>query len=157
MNFSWLVLCVLWFFNFQSGLCSIEIERNKYFSKSPFNGTDIVSHPISLIKCSNQTLCIQPALQLKTTFDVYFCKHVSHGVRFYFLVREGLLLHPNIRLVSTPEVADVVVYLPESASWKKTECADPSLRSKTVVLDEGDGPQLFETESSTPDNWFRDC
>jgi len=85
-------------------------------------------------------------LQLKEQFKVYYCKHVGHGVRFYFLVKEGLLLHPNIHLVSSPEEADVVIYLPVSADWHKTECRDPLLRNKTVVLDEGDYPQLFHPE-----------
>ena len=58
--------------------------------QSPSNGTDIISHPIALIRCKNQTQCIQPKLQLEKTFDVYYCKHVGHGVRFYFLVREGV-------------------------------------------------------------------
>jgi hypothetical protein len=100
-------------FKFQE---NIDIS-NKF--KSPFNGTDIISHPIALIKCLNQTKCIQPNLQLTKKFKVYYCKHVSHGVRFYFLIREGLLLHPNIILVSNPDDADIIVYLPESANWRK--------------------------------------
>lgn len=60
--------------------------------------------------------------------------------------KEGLLLHPNIHLVSTPEQADVVVYLPVSADWHKTECNRPDLRNKTLVLDEGDYPQLFSPD-----------
>jgi hypothetical protein len=47
-------------------------------------------------------------------------------------------------LVSDPNKAEVIVYLPVSAPWQKTECADPKFRNKTVVLDEGDGPQLFD-------------
>ena len=109
---------------------------------SPFNGTDL-SHPVSLIKCNNQTRCVQPSLQLEKRYKVYYCKHVSAGVRFYFLVREGLLHHPNIDIVESPTEADVVVYLPESARWKKSECSDQKLMKKTVVLDEGDGPDLF--------------
>ena len=42
-------------------------------------------------------------------------------------VREGLLLHPNIHLVSSPDDADVVVYLPVSADWHKTGQGDPSI------------------------------
>jgi hypothetical protein len=107
----------------------------------------LTSNPVALIKCANQTKCIQPVLQLKRSYKVYYCKKVSHGVRFYFLVREGLLQHPNIHLVSTPEAAEVIVYLPESAAWKKSECNKPEFYSKLLVLDEGDGPQLFESES----------
>ena len=117
-----------------------------YSFVSPANGTDVLSHPISVIKCSNQTRCIQPKLQLTPTYDVYFCKHVGHGVRFYFLAKEGLLLHPNIRLVEDINSADVIVYLPVSAPWEKSECSKPEYKSKTVVLDEGDGPHLFEPD-----------
>ena len=102
---------------------------------SPSNGTDILSHPVSLIKCNNQTRCIEPSLQLERKYDVYYCKRVSYGVRFYFVVKEGLLLHPNIRMVESPAEADLVVYLPESAAWHKSECNDPNLASKLVVLD----------------------
>ncbi len=35
------------------------------------------SRPISLIKCSNQTKCIQPVLQLKKIYKVYYCNHVG--------------------------------------------------------------------------------
>jgi hypothetical protein len=59
-------------------------------------------------------MCIQPYLQLQRTFDVYYCKHVGHGVRFYFLVKEGLLLHPNLRFVDDGNKADVVVVSPGS-------------------------------------------
>jgi hypothetical protein len=110
------------------------------------------AHPISQIKCNNQTQCIQPYLQLQKTYNVYYCKHASHGVRFYYLVREGLLLHPKINLVSTPEAADIVVYLPESANWHKTECANPAYRNKTVVLDEGDGQQVFDAADESKQN-----
>lgn len=86
---------------------------------SPSNGTDILSHPTQVIKCHNQTMCIQPALQLNRVFNVYYCKHIGYGVRFYYLVREGLLLHPNINLVSDPYQSDMIVYLPVSADWDK--------------------------------------
>lgn len=110
---------------------------------SPSNGTDI-SSPVALIKCSNQTSCIHPYLQLQHVFKVYYCKHVGHGVRFYFLAREGLLQHPNLVLVDDMADADVIVYLPESAPWKKTECNRPEYFSKTVVLDESDGAHMFD-------------
>lgn len=41
---------------------------------SPSNGTDILFRPIQLIKCENQTKCIQPELQLTKKFQVYYCK-----------------------------------------------------------------------------------
>ena len=83
---------------------------------------------------------------------MYYCQHRGHGVRFYYLAREGLLLHPRIHLVNDPEEADFVVYLPVSADWHKTECNKTSLRSKTIVLDEGDYPQLFEPDHDA--SWF---
>jgi hypothetical protein len=94
-------------------------------------------------------MCIQPHLQLQRTYKVYYCKHVGHGVRFYFLVKEGLLLHPNLHLVDNGDKADVVVYLPVSADWDKTECNNPRWRNKTLVLDEGDWPTLFEAPGKT--------
>jgi hypothetical protein len=118
------------------------IHDNGFFS--PSNGTDVITHPIAVIKCANQTLCVSPKLQLQEMYDVYYCKHLGHGVRFYFLVKEGLLLHPNIRLVDDINTAQVIVYLPVSAPWDKSECSDLKLKSKTIVLDEGDGQQLFD-------------
>lgn len=100
------------------------------------------------VKCSNQTRCLQPELQLEPFYNVYYCKHVSYGVRFYFLVREGLLLHPKIRLVEHPDHADIIIYLPESANWKKTECNHPNYWNKTIMLDEGDHQGVF-----TPDEF----
>jgi hypothetical protein len=69
---------------------------------------------------------------------------VGHGVRFYFLVKEGLLLHPNIRMIDDIDKADMIVYLPVSAPWEKSECSKPQYQHKTIVLDEADGPQLIE-------------
>lgn len=108
----------------------------------------LTANPVALIKCNNQTRCIQPVLQLRKTYNVYYCNKVGHGVRFYFLIREGLLQHPNINLVSTPEAAQVIVYLPESAPWHKSECNKPEYHSRLLVLDESDGPQLFESDSA---------
>jgi hypothetical protein len=123
---------------------SHEFLPNDFSLTSPANGTDIITHPISVIKCANQTMCIHPRLQLQEKYDVYFCKHLGHGVRFYFLVMEGLLLHPNIRMIEDIEKAQVIVYLPESSPWQKSECNNPKYKSKTIVLDESDGPDLFE-------------
>lgn len=122
-----------------------EVNHHRYLKKSdipedipfesPSNGTDIISHPVALIKCKNQTKCVQPALQLERKYNVYYCKRVSYGVRFYFLVREGLLLHPNLQMVESPQDADIVLYLPESAAWHKSECNNPNFAHKLVVMD----------------------
>jgi len=114
------------------------LDRGKVVDK--VGGVD----PVSLIKCFNQTRCIQPVLQLKRRYKVYYCNKVSHGVRFFYLVKEGLLLHPLIDFVSSPEEAEVIVYLPESAAYHKSECNKPEYLPKLLVLDEGDGQGLFE-------------
>jgi hypothetical protein len=44
---------------------------------SPSNGTDILTRPVPLIRCENQTKCIRPELQLERKFKVYYCKSVT--------------------------------------------------------------------------------
>ena len=114
---------------------------------SPRKGSDINSdQQIALLKCKNQSQCIVPELQLREKVKVYMCKHpVKGGVRFYFLMREGLLLHPNVLMLEQHDMhlADYVIYLPASAPWHKTECTNVSLASKMIVMDEHDGPTLF--------------
>jgi hypothetical protein len=90
--------------------------------QSPSNGTDILSNPVKVVKCFNQTLCIEPYLQLQVHYNIYMCKHINFGVRFYYLVREGLLLHPNVRMVHDIDSSDFIVYLPGSSQWDKSEC-----------------------------------
>ena len=92
----------------------------------------------------NQTMCVAPQLQLHRVFNIYYCAHVSYGVRFYFLVKEGLLLHPNVNLVQNPAQADLIVYLPTSAEWQKSECNNPQYAERLVVMDEGDGSDVFQ-------------
>ena len=118
---------------------------------SPSNGSDIRSHPTAVIRCQNQTTCVTPQLQLKRVYNIYYCAHVSYGVRFYFLVKEGLLLHPNVNIVTDPVKADLVFYLPGSADWRKSECNNPTYASKLVVLDEGDSPDIFRPDER--ENW----
>lgn len=112
------------------------------------NGNEVIN-PHELVKCSNQSNCIRPRLQLKQSFNIYYCKHINYGIRFYYLVREGLLLHPKINLVSRPELADYIVYLPESSSWQHTECNNRSFIQKIIALDEGDYPDLFRIDEGT--------
>jgi hypothetical protein len=122
-----------------SNLTSTSTTRYTHFLNwvSPSNGSDIRSHPTAVIRCQNQTTCVTPQLQLKRVYNIYYCAHVSYGVRFYFLVKEGLLLHPNVNIVPDPVKADLVFYLPGSADWRKSECNNPTYASKLVVLDEG--------------------
>lgn len=114
---------------------------------SPRPGTDIdQSHLLAILKCPNQSRCIVPQLQLTAKFKIYFCKHPARqGIRFYFLSREGFILHPNVQLVEEEDMgsADYVVYLPGSAPWHLTECKNTSLAKKLIVLDEFDGHTLF--------------
>jgi hypothetical protein len=81
-------------------------------------------------------------------FPSFLARRVSYGVRFYYLIREGLLLHPNLNLVDTPTAADIIIYLPESAAWEKSECNQPEYASKLVVLDESDGSHIMERPTS---------
>ena len=114
---------------------------------SPRPGTDISENNRNeILKCPNQSKCIIPELQLQPKLKIYLCKHpVRQGVRFYFLTREGLLLHPNVELVSYNSIntADFIVYLPGSAPWHRTECNSTNLADKLIVLDEFDGHQAF--------------
>jgi len=116
--------------------------------KSPREGTGIATDAqrAAVLRCPNQSKCIVPALQLAVKLRVYYCKHpVRQGVRFWNLIREGLLMHPNVELVDEVDApaADFVVYLPGSAPWHRTECANVSLAGKMIVLDEFDFHNLY--------------
>lgn len=123
---------------------------------SPRTGTDISpQHQMTLLKCPKQSTCIVPELQLAKKLKVYLCKHpTKHGVRFYYIAREGLLLHPNVQLVPQEEIAqaDFIIYLPGSSPWHLTECTDPSYKSRLIVLDEFDGHQLI-SPTVTPEQY----
>lgn len=66
-------------------------------------------------------------------------------MRFYYLMREGLHLHPNVQLLPFENIdqADFVIYLPGSSPWHLTECTNSSLKHRLLVLDEFDGYNLF--------------
>ena len=114
---------------------------------SPRAGTDIsFSHQLSILRCPNQSKCIVPELQLIPKLKIYFCKHpVRQGVRFYFITKEGFLLHPNVELISYDHIAsaDYIVYLPGSAPWHRTECNQSSMANRLIVMDEFDGHSHF--------------
>lgn len=126
-----------------------------YYYRSPRKGTDISpSQQMQLLRCQNQSRCITPELQLQPVFKIYFCKRpVNHGIRFYFLVREGLLLHPNVQLVAEEDInsADFIIYLPGSAPWHRTECTNLSYVPRLIVLDEFDGYNAFEPQPTQAD------
>lgn len=123
---------------------------------SPRKGTDIdPPHQLAVLLCPNQSKCIVPELQLQIKVKVYLCKHPTRqGVRFYFLAKEGLLLHPNVQLLEEKDIhsADFIVYLPGSSPWQKTECTDPSFGPKMLVLDEFDGHSLI-APTVTPEEY----
>ena len=114
---------------------------------SPREGTDIsFHHHLNNLNCPNQSICIVPKLQLIPKLKIYLCKHpVKQGVRFYFITKEGFLLHPNVELLPYEKIklADYVVYLPGSAPWHRTECNDSMLANKLIVMDEFDGHGHF--------------
>lgn len=121
---------------------------------SPQPGTDILSNPLQLVQQFNQSRSLVPKLDLERDYTVYFCKHLGHGVRFFFLSREGLILHPRIHMTTDPSKAEFIVYLPVSSPWQKSECNRPEYRNRTIILDEGDGPGLFEIHDGVPGSWF---
>ena len=123
---------------------------------SPRNGSDIsTERQGALLMCPKQATCIVPELQLAKKLKIYLCKHpTGHGVRFYYLAREGLHLHPNVELLPEERIteADFIMYPPASAPWHLTECTDPSYKSKLIVLDEFDGHQLI-SPTITPEQY----
>ena len=64
-----------------------------------------------LLRCRDQAGCLVPHLQLATPLRVYMCKHPArHGVRFYYLVAEGLRAHPGVTLVQVGDSALTDMY-----------------------------------------------
>jgi hypothetical protein len=110
---------------------------------TPRNGTDISSHARQqeILRCPNQAKCIVPELRLEREFKVYFCKNPKDtGLRFYFLAREGFLMHPGVKMVNTTAEADLLVLVSYSpgGDWSKTECSAPQDAQKLIILNEGD-------------------
>lgn len=124
--------------------------KKDHFSPRP--GSDISNeNQAEILRCHDQANCIIPELQLEIKLKVYMCKHTAkHGVRFYYLVREGLSLHPNVEILTSfadIDEADYILFLPGSSPWLKTECTSPHLSSRLIVLDEFDfhGPLFIPT------------
>jgi hypothetical protein len=119
-----------------------------HFPSSP--PTPLYDFDTSFLLCTNQSLCLPPILQVTIPLHIYLCKHTSQGgVRFFYLVKDGLLLHPHVVLSDTPltdtlfDSLDYVFYLPNSSPWPKSECGNPKYASKLIVLDEFDGSLNF--------------
>ncbi len=75
----------------------IHFNINEYEPKddhphiSPRFGSDIsLQHQTSLLLCVNQSKCIIPELQLQKKYKIYLCEKTGGGVRFHFLVTEGI-------------------------------------------------------------------
>ena len=132
-----------------------KIDSVSRMNFSPREGTDISPESqMAILRCVNQSQCVVPSLQLIPKQKIYFCNHpVRHGVRFYFLVREGLLLHPNVQLLEYNQIkeADYIIYLPGSAPWHLTECSNMSFAPKLLVLDEFDGANEFRPRETFAD------
>ncbi len=127
-------------------IITVRHNRQKRIA-SPRKGSDIfdgLDPNLELLNCRNQSDCIITELQLQPKFNVYMCNHVAnHGIRFYYLIEEGINLHPNIKVVKNINEADYVIYLPGSAPWHLTECTSKNYISKLIVLDEFDGYPLY--------------
>ena len=125
-----------------------EYEDHGHPRLSPRPGTHIGDDArLALLQCPKQAKCIVPQLQLKIKLKIYLCRHPTNsGIRFYFLTREGLKLHPNIEIITDVvdiNQADFILYLPGSAPWHLTECTNMSYIHKLIVLDEFDGHTPF--------------
>lgn len=129
-------------------------ERNDYHEiaaahppYSPRDGTDIDDdNKYMILGCIHQSKCIVPTLELQVKLKIYLCLNSAHhGIRFYFLVKEGLAMHPNVEIVEQKDIntADFIIYLPGSAPWHKTECTDKAYINRLIVIDEFDGHPLY--------------
>eukprot|EP00981_Chlorochromonas_danica_P014783 scaffold8804_cov161-Ochromonas_danica.AAC.8 len=65
--------------------------------------------------CQNQTMCYPSVLQLEKVY----------------------------KLVDDPHEADYIIYLPESSKWDQSECNNPLLLPKLVILDESDSSEVY--------------
>ena len=115
----------------------------RHARNTPRNGTDISSpaRQQEILRCPNQAKCIVPELTLARQFKVYFCKNPKQtGLRFYFLAREGFLMHPGVTMVNSTAEADLLVLVSFSPGWdwSKTECGAQKDAKKLIILNEGD-------------------
>ena len=147
---------------------TMKVQVTHSHQYSPRNGSRIDSSSLSkkelneLLACADQPNCIIPALQLQRKINIYLCKKPKEGggVRFYFLIKQGLLHHPNVILQekldsSTLSDIDYIFFLPGSSSWEMSECGSfvdssskkrvypfvgPSIsKRKMIVVEEFDG------------------
>ncbi len=128
------------------GISTLDVPTKDVFA-SPSEGTDITKSIDELLTCHNQIECIKPQLQLDKKIRIYLCKQVApnekirYGIRFHYLIKEGLSRHPNVELVGDKSHAEIIFYLPYSSVWSKSECNNIADKFRTVVLDEQDSSQ----------------
>lgn len=129
-----------------------------------------VSGHDKLLLCFNQSNCISPKLQFQRQIRIYMQSKVSFNccIRFYYLIREGLLLHPNVVLVHRSEMdsADFFIFLARSRPLSHTEFSNIStmnMQSKLLVLDESDSSshielpwssELLKSKFGTSKQWY---
>ena len=128
---------------------------------SPSEGTDITKSIDELLTCHNQIKCIKPQLQFDKKVRIYLCKQVApnerirYGIRFHYLIEEGLSRHPNVELVADKSKAEVIFYLPYSSVWSKSECNKIADKFRTVLLDEQDSSdRLFVAPNDNNGTWL---
>ncbi len=101
------------------------------------------SEVLKLLTCTDQHDCIIPALQLQVKMNVYLCKRPKEGgggVRFFFLIKQGLLLHPNVNLITDLYNLNVSSksrpYTNQSSSsWSSWSWSNNSTTATATVVD----------------------
>lgn len=114
------------------------------------SGSTLQSERQKILSCHNQTLCIRPKIQLASKVRIYVQRRQSFSccVRFYFFIREGLLLHPYVTIVDQSDMgtADYLIYFAGSTPWQVSEFSNttnPShMRDRLIILDERDDTAL---------------
>lgn len=142
MNLTFFLFISLSFLLFSQGKNLIYDFENDFPNHLSTELDNMLNYYRKMTLISNQTN-ISPKLTLTNSYQIYYCKTTRQtGIRFDFLVREGLLLHPMINLVTSPDQATIVIMIPGSTNWKESECNKPEIIPKIIVLDENDGQEI---------------
>ena len=147
---------------------TVQVVRDHHYS--PRQGTQITQLSLQkqtqLLSCDNQASCIIPALQLQKQLNIYLCQKPKNGggVRFYFLIKQGLLQHPNVILLEQLNntsilTVDYIFYLPGSSPWDTSECGGELTHNyskhKMIVLEEYDGLEPLFSPYKTYDQMVK--
>jgi hypothetical protein len=122
----------------------LELDHPQHSPRRPTAIDSMNQH--KYLACDNQAKCIIPELQLLRKYKIYLCQRsVYYGVRFEYLIREGLLMHPAVFFLPVEDLADadLIFYLPGSTPWTESECNNIAYASKLIVIDEFDSSALF--------------